>query len=1037
MAVIDVGFAWSRSSRASAGRHRVTRNPRHPNSGGPRPIESNSMAWSRFLPIALVLLLTACSVSSPPPAGNDFEIAKGLEMTLWASEPLVVNPTNFDIDERGRVWFIESVNYRSDLKSKPKNDLAGDRIVILEDTDGDGQADHRKVFDQHQEMLAPLGISVLGNKVIVSQSPDLFVYTKDEDDRIISKETLLTGWSGIDHDHGLHAVLFGHDGRYYFNSGDQGFDVTDRSGQAFRSSSDGPYYAATVQTVKPDGTDFRVLAHNARNPYEIALDSFGSIWQTDNDDDGNQWTRLLYVMEGANFGYWGPGGRRWRADKGTHFHEERPETVPYVARTGPGSPTGLVFYEGELLSPRYRNQLLHAEPGKRLIQTFFVRPHGAGFAMEAENTVASTDPIFRPSDLAVAPDGAVFIADWQDPVVGGHNMLDIERGRIFRLAPAEHRSSVPTLELETEGGVLAAFGSPNQATRYRAYQELMLRGEEERAALLLRAWRDGSEALKARALWMLAGLGDDGKAALEEALGSSDPRFRVLALRVSRMLETGSVAVLAALADDPDPQVRREVALFLRDVPVESRTGIWLQLADGYDGADRWYLSALRIGASGAEDAIFAALRRRHADWDPLVADLYWVLQAPTSGGYLSSVVDDDSRPVEQRLQALDALGWLSSPRIARFVAAIAADQAAPLDLRNRSLYFLAKQLYSDWSEVRTSPAVLAAIGRGLDEEGTRSQALDLAALLPDPALADSLGRLAADQSAVEDDRGTALRTLGQIRGKEVASQLRMHLSQGSPALRIAAIDGLGAADPEGLSELLVGTILSDSPNEVRSAALRVLGRGLAGMHLILDLEQSQDLPAEMRTLASGIVNSSRDATVRQRARELLPPPKSRNERPVIRPREIIEAVGSVERGREVYHRTDGANCAKCHSLTAGEERVGPSLAAIGSKYGKAGMLNEIVYPSAGIAPEYRSWILDTGSHGLITGLLVEDTADRVVVRTENADEIQLAPEDILERRQANLSIMPEDLVGAMTTQELIDLLEFLSTLQADSGSAG
>ena len=994
------------------------------------------MALSRFLPTALVLLSTACSVS-PPTAGDDFEIAEGLEMTLWASEPLVVNPTNFDIDERGRVWFIESVNYRSDLKSKPKNDLAGDRIVILEDTDGDGRADHRKVFDQHQEMLAPLGISVLGDKVIVSQSPDLFVYTKDEDDRIVSKETLLTGWSGIDHDHGLHVVLFGHDGRYYFNSGDQGFDITDRSGHAFRSSPDGPYYAATVQTVKPDGTDFRVLAHNARNPYEIALDSFGSIWQTDNDDDGNQWTRLLYVMEGADFGYWGPGGRRWRVDKGTHFHEERPATVPYVARTGPGSPTGLVCYEGELLPPKYRNQLLHAEPGKRLIQTFFVRPAGAGYSMEAENTVVSTDPVFRPSDLAVAPDGAVFIADWQDPVVGGHNMLDIERGRIFRLAPVGHRSSVPTLEFTTEGGVLAAFGSPNHATRYRAYRELMLRGEEERAAILLRAWHDGSDALRARALWMLAGLGDDGKAALEEALASDDPRFRILALRVSRLLAISLADKLAVLADDPDPQVRREVALFLRDLPVESQIGIWLQLSDGYDGSDRWYLAALRIGASGAEDAIFAALRQQHADWDPLIADLYWVLQAPASGGYLSSVVTDGSRPVEQRLQALDALGWLSSPRIARKVAAIAANQSAPLELRNRSLYFLAKQLYSDWSEVRTSPAVLAAIGSGLEKHGTRSRALELAALLPEPALAESLGRLATDESAAETDRGTALRTLGRIRGGEVAGLLREQLSNGSPALRIAAIDGLGAAAPEDLSELLVGIILSDSPNEIRSAALRVLGRGLAGMHWILDMEESQDLPAEMRTLASGIVNSSPYATVRQRAREVLPPPRSRNERPVIRPREIIEAVGSAARGREVYHRIDGANCVKCHSLTAGEERVGPSLAAIGSKYGKAGMLNEIVYPSAGIAPEYQSWILETGSHGLITGLLVEDTADRVVIRTENADEIQLAPRDILERRQGNLSIMPEDLVGAMTTQELIDLLEFLSTLQAESHGVG
>ena len=140
--------------------------------------------------------------------------------------------------------------------------------------------------------------------------PDLIVYVKDENDNIVGKETLLTGWGGADHDHGLHAVLFGHDGRYYFNSGDQGFSTTDKSGKQHRSSPEGPYYAATVQRMNPDGSDFSVLAHNARNPYEIALDSFGSIWQTDNDDDGNKWTRLLYIVEGANYGYWGPGGRR-------------------------------------------------------------------------------------------------------------------------------------------------------------------------------------------------------------------------------------------------------------------------------------------------------------------------------------------------------------------------------------------------------------------------------------------------------------------------------------------------------------------------------------------------------------------------------------------------------------------------------------------------------------------------------------------------------------------------------------------------------
>ncbi len=988
----------------------------------------------RCLPLvitAVSLAALACGVP-PPPVGDQFEIAPGLEMRLWASEPLVVNPTNFDIDERGRIWFIESVNYRSDLKGRPKNDERGDRIVILEDTNGDGRADSRKVFDQHPDMLAPLGISVLGDRVIVSQSPDLIVYTKDENDRIVSKETLLTGWGGVDHDHGLHAVLFGHDGRYYFNSGDQGFETTDRSGRTFRSSREGPFFAATVQTVNPDGTDFRVLAHNARNPYEIALDSFGSIWQTDNDDDGNQWTRLLYVMEGADFGYWGPGGRRWREDRGTHFHEERPGTVPYVARTGPGSPTGLVMYEGSLLPERYHGQLLHSEPGKRLIQTFRIRQDGAGYATDTENTVISVDPLFRPSDIAVAPDGAVFIADWQDPVVGGHNMQDVERGRIFRLTPVDYHSSIPELDLESDGGLLAAFGSPNQATRYRGYQELMLRGEDERRRILLQAWRDAGTTTRARALWMLAPLGDDGARVLSEALGSDDPRFRILALRVARLHDLGLLERIADLAEDPDPRVRREAAIMLRTADRADKPEIWMQLAEGYDGSDRWYLSALGIAAVGAEDAVFHALRAKRTPWTPRLADLYRILQAPASVPFLTGVARDRSIPVERRLDALNAVGWRPEESVGLAVASIVADSNDEPRMRTRGLYFLGKQLYSEWSDLRRNARVLRAISGALRDPGTRSAALALAESIGHPIMEQDLRRIAQDDSVAESERIVAVRALGRLDSAEITDVMKGFLASGPVGLRIAAIDGLRSAAPRDLDATLRDVVRSDAPNEVRSAALRVLGRRASGQHLILDMEESFELPAEMRATAASVIHASRNAEVRARAMDVLPPPKSRNQNPVVRVRDIVEGIGSAERGRVVYHRKDGANCVKCHSLSVGEEIVGPSLAAIASKYGKEGMLNAILHPSDGIAPEYVSWILDTTTHGLVTGLLVEDTPDRLVVRTEAAERIELAPSDVLERRQGRLSIMPEDLVNSMTRQELIDLLEFLSTLDGD-----
>jgi putative membrane-bound dehydrogenase-like protein len=171
--------------------------------------------------------------------------APGLEVALWASEPMLANPTGITIDERGRVWVLEGVNYRRPSRKLPDLRPEGDRIVILEDTNLDGKADKSKVFDQGPHLRVPLGIAVLGDKVYVSQSPDLVVYTKDGNDTIVRKDVLLTGFGGVDHDHGLHAVVFGPDGKLYFNHGNTGFDVTDRSGGRDRATTKGSCCAST------------------------------------------------------------------------------------------------------------------------------------------------------------------------------------------------------------------------------------------------------------------------------------------------------------------------------------------------------------------------------------------------------------------------------------------------------------------------------------------------------------------------------------------------------------------------------------------------------------------------------------------------------------------------------------------------------------------------------------------------------------------------------------------------------------------------
>lgn len=168
------------------------------------------------------------------PLADRFVLPDDLEITLWAESPMFFNPTNIDIDAKGRVWVAEAVNYRSfnTAKDGPLTHAAGDRILILSDTDADGRADTVKVFVQDRDLRAPLGLAVIGNRVVVSASPNLIVYTdENQDDVPDRKEVLLTGFGGFDHDHGLHALVAGPDGRWYFNAGNAGpHVVTDRSG---------------------------------------------------------------------------------------------------------------------------------------------------------------------------------------------------------------------------------------------------------------------------------------------------------------------------------------------------------------------------------------------------------------------------------------------------------------------------------------------------------------------------------------------------------------------------------------------------------------------------------------------------------------------------------------------------------------------------------------------------------------------------------------------------------------------------------------
>lgn len=988
-----------------------------------------------LISVLLVLGQRLWAQQTPRQTVAGMKAAEGLEVTLWASEPDLVNPTNIDIDARGRVWVLEGVNYRRTLRGMEGKDYrpTGDRIVILEDSDGDGKSDKSKVFVQDLSLRSPLGIAVLGDKVIVSQSPDLIVYTKDEQDNIVKKEILLTGWRGVDHDHGVHAIVFGPDGRYYFNSGDQGFDVTDKSGKRFVSSRHEPYYAGTALRMNPDGTGFTVLGHNFRNPYELAVDSFGNIWQTDNDDDGNAWVRLNYVLEGGNFGYWGPGGRSWREDRSTHFHSELPGVVPNILRLGAGAPCGLILYEGKLLPARYRGHLLHAEAGGRWINTYFVQPEGGGFTARVEATVSAADPWFRPSDVAVAPDGAVFISDWYDPGVGGHRMVDTQRGRIYRLAPTGYKTRKHQVDLSTPAGIAEAFSSPAQSVRFLAYTRLK---EQEAAALpaLQSLVQSKDPILRARALWLLGGIAGEGEAAARAALGDVDSNFRMLGLRVLRLQGADLSDVLKTLARDPSPQVRREVAVVLESLPAEKSLDALLALCRKYDGKDRWMLEALGIAARGKENALYTSLKEAMpGKWSSRLGQLIWELRPSQALPDLITLLKDAELTHEERLEVLQALSVQASPEAGLAVAEIVQDSGQPRELVEKAFERLCQRLYSEWRDLRKNPAILTAVRQGLKSPGLQHQALELAGDLEDAELGSELLLMAKSPASSEEVRASAVQALGRTRNEAYVAELEPLIQTGEVRLRVAAVRALGNLKPSNLEAQMRKLVLSQAPNEVRTEAVRVLGRTDGGASLLLDLEQAGQLPSELRNVASAVANASNAPAVQDRARKLLPPTVSKNRKPLPPPRELLAREGDPERGRKVFNAVAGPKCGSCHTLDESKKSVGPNLSAIGDKLGKDSLLDSILNPSAGIAPEYYVWRLQTKTEGVVIGIMTEDTPQRVTVQTDATTELRFKPAEVTSRKRSHLSLMPEDLANTMTERQLVDVIAFMGTLRKNT----
>lgn len=683
--------------------------------------------------LAALSLASALAGQAPGDVDGQFDVPDGLTVTLWAESPHLFNPTAMDIDERGRIWVTEGVNYRQWNGRNPgRKHPEGDRIVILEDRDGDGRCDHSQVFVQDVELRAPLGITVLGKHVLVASSPTMFLFTDDDGDgRADRKEKWLDGFGGFDHDHGLHSATIGADGRLYFNTGNAGpHVVADRDGWSLRSSSvyggrhalglrsdDGRLWTGgLVLRTDFDGGDLTVLAHNFRNPYEVAIDSFGDLWQSDNDDDGNRACRTTWVMEGSDYGFFSAdGSRTWQADRrpgqattDAHWHQHDPGVTPTSCINGAGAPTGVAVYEFGSLPGLEPGAVLNADAGASSVYAHVPSVSGAGFELRKTVFLSSSGEgerarWFRPSDVLIGSDGALFVSDWYDPGVGGHAAGDREAyGRILRIAPTDSSSRPPVVDLDSLRGLVAAFTNPAVNLRGRAARALEARGDAGVRAVQ-RLAHSPDPRVRARVLQFVARVGEEelADAAIDDGLHDEEPRLRVTAFRALRQTRPNWLDRARSLARDPSPMVRRELMVALRDVPLDQCKQELLALAELFDGEDRFYLEAFGTAASGKETALYAELLARLGDqpqrWSRAFARIAWRLHPrPAVPALLERALMPTLTDTE-RAEAVTALAFIAHRDAAEAMLTLAL--GGPEDVQNQATWWVMHLDRHDWRE--------------------------------------------------------------------------------------------------------------------------------------------------------------------------------------------------------------------------------------------------------------------------------------------------------------------------------------------------
>jgi putative heme-binding domain-containing protein len=718
-----------------------------------------------------------------------------------------------------------------------------------------------------------------------------------------------------------------------------------------------------------------------------------------------------------------------------------------------------------LLPEIFHNAPIHCDAGPNVVRAYPTKKSGAGYTAKIVNILnGARDNWFRPSDVCVAPDGSLIVADWYDPGVGGHRMGDADKGRFFRVAPPKTPYKVAPVDVSTVEGAIAALKSPNLVTRYLGWTALRAMGDNAESSLVAVATlpkpkdgvlpKDPNPRMRARAMWLLSKLKDTGVVHVSNALHDQNPDIRVAAIRAGRQLVhsgIGNVAVETAvgekrlkltfeevvirsqldrvLTDEAlAPETLREVAIALHLAKTSSKPLYWAELASRHDGKDRWYLEALGIAAGKDWDACMDAWYEHNSDkWNtPAGRDIIWRSRAKRTPGLLAKIISDPKTPAEECPRYLRAFDFLTGPdkddALVQLAFATTGDekktQLVTAEALNRLKGF----------DVSKNEQQKTALNRVL--EGLKGQS-QFVTLVDKFSVADRYPDL-AHLAAIQPDDQIGIDAVRVLLVKQQVGLLEKILKgwkeKGNLAVGLAtALSNSG--DAQVVAPLLALVQDADAPADLRRQSIKGATRTKAGAAEVLKLAANKAFDDTFApALSAALQSAPLDAAQLAAVEKLFPSPAGKDSKPLPSLVELAKLKGDAGNGAKIY--AAAGKCATCHIVNNQGKEVGPNLSEIGSKLSRQAMFESIIFPSAGISHNYETFSAVMNDGTIFNGILISQTDEAVTLRNNEAITKVIAKKDIDDLVKQKLSLMPADLAKLLSLQEMTDVVEFLTTLK-------